>query len=301
MLIALSIPVYAASGLSNVVEIKIGGKVWYCWWRPPWGDGVTYAAPGDILPVSTPFKIHQYRTSPAFMYGFTASAQFLDSWIFSSSLMYGNYFSKSSTPDPLMLLAYQKFSHSKDIKKYDFDSRIGYQVNNYFGVYLCVRTISYNYIEHVNNAQASVSSSIEYASANSEFIDAGPGLGIGIRIPLYKDLSFVLNLSGLLLAGSGNYAYRYHYVIGTDITQLFDQFQKESYYSYSGNGYGALEYYIRPAGIVLQLGGKYDIMYYRHHRVWRGFLNYADKYDHFYGISFATIYSFTLADSTAMR
>jgi hypothetical protein len=293
----------AAYGLNNTVEVKIGGMLWYSWWKPPWSDGLTYAPPGNVLPVSTPYKIKKYETPPAVMYGFMVSAQFLESWIFSSSFMYGNYFSKSSTPDLQVLSAYQRLSFSKDIKKYDFDARLGYQVNKYLSVYLCVSTLSYNYIESMNNVQASASPSIGFSSAKAEFTDAGPGLGVGVSIPLYQDLSLVFDLSGLVLAGAGNYVYRYHYVIGTEITQLLDQFQKESFYSYSGNGSAALEYYIRPAGITLRLGGQYDIIYYRHHRdrILRGFLDYGDKYDRFYGITFATIYSFTLNDDSTVK
>jgi len=291
----------AAYGLNSNVEVKIGGRISYCWWQPPWSDGLRYVAPSSASPVSTPYKIKKYDTAPAIMYGFMVSAQFLESWIFSSSFMYGNFFSRSITPVSYIPASLSRLSYSKDIKRYDFDARLGYQINQYISAYVCVKTLSNNHIEKINNAQASLTPSLSFASAKGEFIDVGPGLGIGINVPLYHDLSLLINTAGLVFAGSGSYVYSYQYSIISAVTQILDQYQKESFYSYSWNGSLALEYFIKSAGMTLQLGGRYDIVYYQHHRTLRGFLDYSDKYDRFYGITFATIYSFTLGDSSAMK
>ncbi|OHD67658.1 MAG: hypothetical protein A2W19_11330 [Spirochaetes bacterium RBG_16_49_21] len=296
---ATCIRAYAAN---SSVEVKIGGRLWYCWWQPAWSDGVRYVTPSAALPVSLPYKTKRYDVASAFMYGFTVSVRFLESWIFSSSLMYGNFFSKSETPGSHVALSLPALNFSKDIKMYDIDADLGYQATRYLRVNLRVKTRPYNYIEKGEIAHLSPSGRFSIASAKAEFIDVGPGLGVELSLPLYRSLSLLMSVSGFVLAGSGSYVYDYQYdATPSAITLVLDQFNKESFYSYAGNGAVALEYYIQPADIALQIGGKYDLIYYRQHRTMKGFLGYGGKYDRFYGVSFAAVYSFTLTDIAATK
>jgi hypothetical protein len=288
----------AGYGANIAAEVKIGGSVQYCWWRPAWSGGSLYLAPSAELPLSIPYKTKTGVMAPAFMYGFTASARFLESWIFSSSLIYGNYFSRAGTPASYLLFPLQQISSSKDVKKYDFDALLGYRVNRYFSANLSVKTRSYNYIEKIKKAQVSAPSWVSIASARAEFIDVGPGLGIGVTIPLHPGLSLLIDVSGLVLAGSASYVHVYNYRLTSAIDLITDQFEKESFYSFAGKSAVTFEYYIDAAGLALQVGGSYDVIFYRHHHVLRGFLDYNGKYDSAYRVTFATVYTFTFGDDT---
>jgi hypothetical protein len=289
---------------SSTVEITIGGRMSYSWWKPAWSNGARYVSPNSTTPISLPYKAKNYTIPPTLMYGFTAAIGFLDAWIFSASFMYGNFFALSKTPGYYVATQLPVLDFSKDIKRYDINADLGYQALRYIRVNVRVKTRSYNYVEKTRNVRLSGPGSVTIASAKSEFVDVGPGLGIDFSVPLYRNLSFVASVSGFVLSGSGSYTYSYQYLVdalSSTITLVSDQFGKESFYSYSGSGAAALQYFIQPAGVTLQLGGRYEIIYYRHHKILRGFLDYNGEYDHFYSVSFAAMYSFTLADTSASR
>jgi hypothetical protein len=304
VLVLAALPGAHALAAGPSVEITIGGRMSYSWWKPPWSDGARYISPNSTIPVSLPYRAENYNIPPALMYGFMAAIRFLDSWIFSASFMYGNFFALSKTPGDRIATQLPVIDLSKDIKRYDIDANLGYQALRYLRVNMRVKTRAYNYVEKTRNASLSGPGTVMIASAKSELVDVGPGLGIDFNVPLYRNLSFVASVSGYVLSGSGSYTYSFQYLVDTlssAITSVTDQFSKESFYSYSGSGAAALQYFIRPVGVTLQLGGMYEIIYYRHHKILRGFLDYNGKYDHSYSVSFAAMYPFTLAGTSASR
>ncbi len=288
-----------ASGGPISVRISAGGLVRYNWWRPPWTNGARLAVPRSDFLAAVPYRIRSYETSSAPLGGFIVKAEFLKTWYFSSSLLFGHYRSRSASSGPNPPAALSRLSYNRDIKIYDFDAHLGYQVNRYFGAYLCLKTRAYDFTEGIHDAAVTATGSLVYkASARGEHIDVGPGLGFSVTVPMpkYENIFLLFQCAGMVLAASSSYVYDYQYEIhnGT-LGLLLGQHDKESFYSWCGQGALSLGYALEPVGITFMLGGRYQVINYRHHRLMKGFLRYGGVYDHSYGITFMMAYAVTLA------
>ena len=293
----LLVSVLGGPAAAASVDIAIGGRFWYNWWRPPWADGVTFATPvTPDKPFSTPYRIKHYRINPAPMYGFIVSARFLDTWFFSSSLMISRYSTRSGTPPYGAINSWPLLKNRLDINRYDFDARLGYQANRYFRAFIYFKTKAYDYTLWTRLFQASPSPAY-LARSESEFIDVGPGLGIAVTVPLYQNFFMECELAGLVNAGYASRTYDYQYaILDSGVSLILDKFDKESFYSFSGSGSLFLGYRIEPVNITIMAGGRYDISRYMHHRILRGFLDYNHKLDQSWGTTFSVVYGYTATD-----
>ncbi|HOT46745.1 MAG TPA: hypothetical protein PLM53_18950 [Spirochaetota bacterium] len=293
-----ALPVPEASGGPLSVRLSVGGLFRYTWWKPPWTNGVRFTAPRTDFLASVPYRIGRYDTSPAPLAGFSVKAEFLKTWYFSSTLLFGQYRSRSASAGPSFPAAVSRLSCNRDIKQYDFDAHLGYQVNRYFGAYLCLKTRAYDFTEGINDAVATGTGSLVYkASAKGEHIDVGPGFGISVTVPMpkYDNICISFSCAGLVLATSSSYVFDYQYEVRNGAFAMpAGQFDKESFYSWCGQGTLALGYTLEPVGISFMLGGRYEVLYYRHRRLTKGFLDYGGAYDHSYGITFMMAYAVTL-------
>lgn len=298
MAMAALLAASAASAGPISARIGISGQFWYCWWQPPWKNGERLSVPQSDFLASVPFRVKRYETSSAPLFGFGVFAEILKSWYFSSSLMFGNYLSRSASAGPTPPSALMKLSYHREIKKYDFDANIGYRVNRYFSVYLCLKTRAYDYTERINNAVVTATETMVYkASARGELIDVGPGLGVSVTVPMpkHENIFFMFHGSGMVLATSGSYNNDYQYRILNGVLSMpVGQYEKESFYSWCGQGALSLGYTLQPAGVTFMTGGKYEVTHYRHHRLIKGFLRYNGRYDHSYGITVSIAYAATL-------
>lgn len=292
------LPAPEASGGPISARLSVGGIFRYNWWNPPWTKGIRFAAPRTDFPASAPYRTGRYETSPAPLAGFGVKAEFLKNWYFSSSLLFGQYRSRSASAGPNPPVALSRLSYNRDIKLYDFDAHLGYQVNRYFGAYLCLKTRAYDFTEGIQDAVVTGAGSLVYkASARGEHIDVGPGLGISVTVPMpkYENLFISLNCAGLVLATSSSYVFDYQYEVRNGAFALpVGRFDRESFYSWCGQVALSLGYTLEPVGITFLLGGRYEVIYYRHRRLTKGFLSYGGAYDHSYGITFMMAYAVTV-------
>jgi hypothetical protein len=296
MLTALLAP--DASGGTLSARIGVGALVRYGWWNPPWANGARLTVPRTDVLASVPYRIKSYETSSAPLFGFTVMAQFLKTWYFSSSLLFGNFRSRSQSNGPNPPAALSKLSYNRDIKLYDFEAHIGYQVNRYFGAYLCVKTRAYDFTEGIHNTIVTGTDFLVYkASARGEHIDVGPGLGISVTVPMpkYENIFLFFQCAGMILATSASYVNDYQYEIYNGALNLpVGQYDRESFYSWCGQGGLSVGYTLEPVGLTFMMGGRYEVIYYRHHRLIKGFLHYNGRYDHSYGMNFMVAYAVML-------
>lgn len=290
----------ASAAYAGPISARIGisGQVWYSWWQPPWKNGDRLTVPQADILASFPYRIKGYETSPAPLFGFGVFAEILKTWYFSSSLMFGSYLSRSASAGPNPPYALSKLSFHREINKYDFDANIGYRVNRYFSVFLCVKTRAYDYTERINNAIVTAAESMVYkASARGEHVDVGPGLGVSVIVPMpkYENIFFQFHGSGMVLATSASYTNDYQYrMLNGALSLPVGQYEKESFYSWCGQGDLSLGYTLQSAGVTFMAGGRYEVTYYRHHRLIKGFLRYNGRYDHSYGMTVSIAYAVTL-------
>lgn len=288
----------AAVGGPFSVRLGVGALAWYCWWQPPWTRGYRLTVPQAECPVSIPYRIKSYETRPAPQYGFTLTGEFLKSWYFSTSLLFGNFQSWSKSTGATLPGALTRLSYTRDIKKYDFEAFLGYRVNRYFSAFLCLRTRAYDYTERIHNAALKGTDAVIYkASGRGEHIDVGPGLGFSVTVPMpgYEAVFLYFQGYGLIMATSSSFVNDYQYQFINGILMLpVGQYDKESFYSWSGQGSLSLGYTLSPAGVTFMLGGRYEVIFYRHHRLMKGFLRYNRQYDHFYGMTFMIAYAVTI-------
>ncbi len=303
MLTAVLVTGASAGPLS--ARIGVGALFWYCWWQPPWADGTRFSAPRANLPASIPYRVRSYENSSAPLFGFTVLAEFLKSWYFSSSLLFGNYLSRSASAGPNPPAALSRLSYIREIKRYDFEAYIGYRVNRYFSAYLCLKTRAYDFTERINNAVVTGTDYMAYkATARGEHIDVGPGLGISVTAPMpaHENIFLLFQASGMVLATSSSYVNDYQYqILNGTLSLPVGQYDRESFYSWCGEGALSLGYTLEPAGITFMLGGKYEVVYYRHHRLIKGFLRYNGNYDHSYGVTFMLAYAVTLTAPSPVK
>ncbi|MBP7739041.1 MAG: hypothetical protein KA369_23935 [Spirochaetes bacterium] len=297
---AMAAVIAASAAYAGPISARIGisGQVWYSWWQPPWKNGDRLTVPQADILASFPYRIKGYETSPAPLFGFGVFAEILKTWYFSSSLMFGSYLSRSASAGPNPPYALSKLSFHREINKYDFDANIGYRVNRYFSVFLCVKTRAYDYTERINNAIVTAAESMVYkASARGEHVDVGPGLGVSVIVPMpkYENIFFQFHGSGMVLATSASYTNDYQYrMLNGALSLPVGQYEKESFYSWCGQGDLSLGYTLQSAGVTFMAGGRYEVTYYRHHRLIKGFLRYNGRYDHSYGMTVSIAYAVTL-------
>ncbi len=290
----------ASAAYAGPISARIGisGQVWYSWWQPPWKNGDRLTVPQADILASFPYRIKGYETSPAPLFGFGVFAEILKTWYFSSSLMFGSYLSRSASAGPNPPYALSKLSFHREINKYDFDANIGYRVNRYFSVFLCVKTRAYDYTERINNAIVTAAESMVYkASARGEHVDVGPGLGVSVIVPMpkYENIFFQFHGSGMVLATSASYTNDYQYrMLNGALSLPVGQYEKESFYSWCGQGDLSLGYTLQSAGVTFMAGGRYEVTNYLHHRLIKGFLRYNGRYDHSYGMTVSIAYAVTL-------
>ena len=306
ILLLTTIPLLANSS----VDISFGASVRYTEWMPPWINGMkkfsAYFPSGETSrqPHTLPLKINKFKFDPEhkFLYGGALSISFLKRWSISSSFAIGSFqaVSKGAVLDNIILLLnlgdfpfyFIHTMYEKEILKYDSDSLISCRVHDYVKIFIGFKYQGYKYDEKLFFLVKGGTSGF-YGKGKANFINYGPGLGFGLTIPLGKSFFLLYNISGSILIGSAEYDYKYALLIPN--LKLVGRYDDEHFYSYCGNTSLSLAYYIEAASITLALGGRYQVLYFKQkNKKLQGFLDYNNKYDHFYGGTITVLYSFKI-------
>ena len=285
--IAIALFIIASMPAEGAVTLTMGGRMGYHWWKPPWSNGRASLPPTKDVPFSVPAQSRQVGLPSSGTYGVSAGIRFLESWFFSAAFQYGAYLSQPR-PD----LVYSTIASRRKINRYDFTSDAGYWFARYVAVMVTVQARVYDYTEKAKYVSFLPDQQFGWWSAKGESIEAGPGIGVKLCVPLYGDISLVSRLVAMILPGGASYTFDYLYrVTGAGWELGIGPFNKEGYHSVTGSFSLAVAYRIPAANIILSLEGSYEVARYTHHRSMKGFLSYGGRLDHYGGILLAADYT----------
>lgn len=151
-------------------------------------------------------------------------------------------------------------SGTEEISRYDSDLALNYRLGNYFKLFAGAKYMAY---EMENFSHRSI----------------GPGAGISAVLPVGGNFYLLGNISGLYLWGT----HKQDDSSGTE--------QKTDYVEYGMNSSLSAAYYIAPSSVTLSLGGRYQ---YFKTDFESDDPDNSDMDHHFYGVTAAATYSFTL-------
>jgi hypothetical protein len=182
---------------------------------------------------------------PAFLSGPALSYSFEKNWILGTRFLYGQY--ENGSPDG-----------SRDTFRFDLDTTLSYKLFRYMKIFSGVKYMG-------------------YGSGNLLHHSAGPGIGLGLIIPLRGNLFMLGNVSLMYLRGKHN--------------EDGDN-EPDIHFTITEKGYNltiSLAYYFENASTTLAFGYRY---HYFHIDYETEILNAMEMT--FYGLSFSAIYSFEL-------
>ncbi|HOT46533.1 MAG TPA: hypothetical protein PLM53_17055 [Spirochaetota bacterium] len=218
------------------VKCVVAFTAYYANWAPVWKK-YRYTLPkyseGDFsLPKGT------------FMYGPSLSIT-IDRWQISGNFLYGEFEGNLVAYDFLPVFSASGFgyiipySKKMDVKKYDCDLLVSYQINSFFKIFFGPKYQGYQY-------KTTTSLSVP-STEDIEHHSGGLGVGIGCTLPIAGDFYLMMNFSGVVLVGMQK---------GSE-----DEGDRISI-AYGGNETIALTYYIRAAHIVISAGGRLQYLYF---------------------------------------
>lgn len=304
MLTACPRPAYAAS-------LNIGGTVWFAWWK----FGMENSIRGNFMPHMSLYN--RYRMKPAFLYGPTVSVDFADKFSFSAMFIYTDAFRVSARSVSILSpLDFERTTHA--VSRYDLDTTLSYAPVRFFKLFTGFKFQGYDMTGRTYETDMD-GTGLRKNRTTGRDRSLGAGLGIGFTVPIYGGLFFLWNISGLYL----NMRFRYYTdFIKAEITPSVLYIPGEvdirfRYHTYGGNTNASLAYVIRAISSTIILGFRYQVLYNTLYDldleehilasmpITTAYLSYAGNrymqhrgndriYDHFYGISFAFVYSIEL-------
>lgn len=318
LLVALSASLIWGMRTSSLagVDLSLGGMIWYMSWEPAWRGGV-YRNAGYNLNTGQysikEFDMKDINRLGIPMYGGTCSLTLFNRVTISGTGMYGSVTKKinctSNTltyiPSPgIGLGGYH--TYKRDIKKWDVDTVISVSVLDFMSIITGCKVQGYRYREYHTNFPLDIPFAIKQERDKNN-ISYGPGLGLGFNIHLYDALYLQVSASGIVMWGfeesPSSYTWIYRYTINR-LNTAFLLPMKGDYLSYGGTSSLGFAYQVPTTGLTLTLGFRYQVLRYRqtlHRRAKdlrmilmnRVYDIFDGKYDHFYGLFFATIYRFS--------
>jgi len=187
----------------------------------------------------------------ALMYGPMVALRFNSQWSLSSVFLYGKFENDSEDDGP-----------PTKIKRYDSDTTLNYAINRYFRVFAGFKFMGYKFDGGKNYGY-------------------GPGIGIGIVLPVTEQFMIMGSFSGL-------------YQWGTEEDDENDNGMtyKSDSTSKGFNTSLTMAYYIPAAAVTLSAGFRYQ---YLEMEVEESDINNAQDMEHtFYGFTFSAAYSFEI-------
>lgn len=188
------------------------------------------------------------------MYGPSIGIDFAKDWSVSSVFLTGNYRFEEDLP---IVVNY---------RRYDSDTTLNYSVLKWLKVFGGLKYMRYD-------SRDSSSVIPLFGSAQTRHYTYGPGLGLGLTVPLRESLFALATVSAMRLAGKSSN----------------DNYPDLRCVETGYNVAASLAYYIDSMATTLSLGGRYQ--YFK--SVDRN-IDYSRSDLTFYGITFAAVYSFSL-------
>ncbi|HQL83878.1 MAG TPA: hypothetical protein PK307_16885 [Spirochaetota bacterium] len=247
---------------SRAASIGLGASVWCAWWESmvPSQASLSGGSSG-IEPV------------PAAAGGPNLSVQFNDTWGLNLSYLYGKFKLDKSSP----LIGYKM-----EAARHDLDFIVSAAVHRYVRIYFGAKYWGYMVDMRTNLLFFSYGSRITRHQG-------GPGLGLGLTLPLGAGFHLLPNVSGVFMFGTIDP--QNNGLIGQAINRIFKSTDTNSVVMYYGiNATLSLAYHIEKANLTLAIGGRFQYL-------WLYLIeseSTIDSNDMFAGINFSAMYMFDI-------
>jgi hypothetical protein len=301
LLVSVSLPSFATT------DISIGGTAWYIWWRPAWLVARTSTAILNPEHIVTRENASDFQTRSDIMGGPMLSLSFLDRWGISSVFVIGKFRYTAdgpstaigfSIPDLKRITGIIYKKYERDVLKWDSDSSLSCAINQYIKIFAGFKAQGYSYKEIMTDVNLIGGPPFIYRKLEDDVKGFGPGLGIGLTVPLTHNFFLMMNVSGIALWFKEKIDINTSLITNNNINYAMILWEhKGDIFSYGGTGSMSLAYYIEKADITLALGGRYQLLYNNQKQKNWFFndiaMNIVDgRFDHLYGVTFSAIYSF---------
>ncbi len=270
-------------------SVSAGGNLWYNWWQPAWRDA-NYRFYSTYYMSPNPWSQYEWdmpdvNRDSGFLYGPALSIRFLDSFSISTVFMYGkfNYSSAGNTNITITEIGNGTVHNTTDecemdisIKRWDSDTVLSYNLKDNYFLLVGFKAQGYTYEETLKEMGFSFSTKTRIANY-------GPGLGLGVSLPLIDHFSLFGSVTTLVMKGSEKIQ------SGSASGGQVVEFKNGSFYAYGGTAALALSYFIE--GVTLSTGFRYQILRYIQDESDRGFVAFDGRMDQYYGITFSALYT----------
>ncbi len=310
--VLLSIPLAAVQAADDKAApekkhaFSIGPVFWFTWWDPffkndlstKYGGALNYARgrtislpPSYLVGPTVSFTIFKkFSLGVLFVYGpkfnIERSESMVDFYSSPGSVYYTRAFGR--------------------ITKYDLDTTLNYHLNRYVRVFAGIKVQGYSIKETLMPYGFDFRAFDNYGLYKYRSLAYGPGLGIGISIPLGMDFSLLSSLSAIYMRSSNEYRGR---SVNYSCTTYFDNTERMVNDVWGGNGTLSVAYFLRQASLTFIAGGRYQYLkYYTVEYTETGYIYpynpglkyavtevrrgvYSHKADQFYGLMLSVIYT----------
>ncbi|NMB66139.1 MAG: hypothetical protein GYA16_14835, partial [Spirochaetes bacterium] len=268
------------------LDLNVGATLWYANWKPHWEKEFR-----DIFRDESGEKTH-FKMDDTYLIGPIVSLKLGDTFSLGANMIYGKY--TASCIKMWYEGGTESIHSTMDITKYDTDIILNYRAFTYVQFFVGLKFQHYNLTETQRGIYDTPPGPFSRELLSNSY---GPGLGIGLTIPLDENFAMLLNISGIYLR-----------------TKVEDSWKENSganppSYIYTLNAYGinnslSLAYFLPSFNITLLTGFRYQYLKYKQADVkktnydpgdeFRFDRDYNNQRDIFWGINISVLYSFSI-------
>ncbi|MDI9425430.1 MAG: hypothetical protein QM472_11380 [Spirochaetota bacterium] len=271
---------WTLSSPAHALDVSIGPAVWYAWWTPAfWKEWKksSHNEPGESYLDSD--------INSTFMVGPAFALSFSPKWSLTGVLMWTRWY--KAEKNGLDNFGAERTEDRFDITKYDLDVAVNYAVSGSIKVFAGAKYQGYVYQTRDRNIDIASGLVVDESSGRIGWRSIGPGLGIGVSLPLGDSLFLLCNVSGIVMYST--------------LDTTFDEKQSWAYISYGANGSLSLAWYVDSITTTLSVGARYQYLYNDNYAAKSDSLGdnnpgsgWDKTADRFYGLTFSAVYSFEL-------
>lgn len=250
---------------TRAAGMKIGAMGWYAWWD---SDYNKFHTSGKAYPLT--FR-NKFESNSAPLYGPVLSFD-VSKWSLNFIFLFGTHYRVKGEYANIGVTssAFGLTRGKGELLKYDFDTTLSYAFTKVFKLFLGFKVNGYD--NESTGDYVGIESVEEYPDGVNKMLGYGPGLGIGVTVPIVNNLYLLWNGSALYTRtdlkgrksayGVGTYTMSFNGISSTS------PFMWQSHkYNAALNGVGAntglsLAFLVPSASLTFSLGGRYQFIKY---------------------------------------
>lgn len=270
------------------LDLNAGATLWYANWKPHWEKEFR-----DVFRDESSEQSH-FKMDDTFLFGPVVSLKLGDSFSIAANMLYGKYTASCIKMWYEGGIETRAIHSTMDITKYDTDIILNYRAFTYVQFFIGFKLQHYNLSETQRGLYNIASDPFSRELLSNSY---GPGLGMGLTIPLDENFAMLLNIAGIYLR-----------------TKIEDSWKENSganppSYIYMLNAYGinnalSLAYFVPAINITLLTGFRYQFLKYKQADVektnydpgdeFRFDRDYDNQEDIFWGIHISVLHNFSI-------